>query len=356
MEDKLKFYLLAEESGWDCSTYAYEYSKKLTNSKAYKVLTVNILSMRNILGDKPKEIVDAFDNLDFEPRTLKDVFVVENTLNYLALHSFPEFYLNPLSINPNYSGDVSSIGDLMFNIYGKEMPLNEIITNDEIPLDIKKEEINDQLDYYLNDMNKLVVYSMQTLKRRAFASKDDRKDLPFIFLEAFGFSAINFLLLFFFTYPNLWFRECLYVMDPSKSLTYLGILSPLLVFFYDFTFIFFHAYKSRISEPYNYARRFTRENTESIFKDIKQRKEELFDYICGAINNKITLSNDIKDFSKLSSSYIDFDKVLNVEKLKKKKGYIVLHSLVFVSATLAATVMLVTLIIYLISLSLKAAI
>ena len=36
MEDYLKFYFLAEESGWDCTSYAFAYRNKLLSSGTYQ--------------------------------------------------------------------------------------------------------------------------------------------------------------------------------------------------------------------------------------------------------------------------------------------------------------------------------
>ena len=50
MKEELKFYLLAEEGGWDCSNYAFEYKDELLNSKAFHILQVNALSCKEHLG------------------------------------------------------------------------------------------------------------------------------------------------------------------------------------------------------------------------------------------------------------------------------------------------------------------
>ncbi len=349
MENELKFYLLAEESGWDCSPYAYNYFPKIFNSDAYKILSVNILSARNELSKKANDICAQYDNLNKEPKTLKDVFKTEITVNYLALHSFPEYYINPLTINPNYTGDLTTIGELVFDVQGIEMPLNDIILDETIPLDVKKENIDQQLGLYLEDMNELVNTSILSSGNKAFAGKNKQRDFFLSFLGLFGFLACNLLLFFFFIFPSAPFRQALYELNYTYSLSYLAFITPLVVFLFDIFFALYHCYKSKISEDYNYARKFLRKNSDRVFGGILKKKEELYSYINGAINNKIILNNDIKDFSMLSSSYVDFDNVLTVDKLKKKPLYRLFHSLVYVFGTLASMTTLLMLILYLIS-------
>ncbi len=348
MEDYLKFYFLAEESGWDCTNYAFLYREKLLSSGTYQVITINVLSAKNHLGEKAQQICEQFSSLNKEPKTLKDVFILENTLNYLALNSFPEYYLNPLAINPRYSGDVTTIGELIFDIQGQEKSLNDWILDETIPIEEKKEEINNQLDYYLNDMNQLVAKSMDIVKKRAFSKGNDTKEAITRGIEYFSFVLLHICLFLLIVYPFEDFRACLYTMSSGKVMSYIWILFPLSVFLYDIFFILFHCYKSVISEPYNYARRFLKKNVNKVYEDIKNKKEELYNYISGAINNRILLKNDIKDFSKLSSSYVDIEKVITSDELKSKKSYQVLHFLLFAFGTLAYLMAVFSVIIYVI--------
>ena len=348
MEDYLKFYFLAEESGWDCTSYAFAYRNRLLSSGTYQVVSINVMSAKKHLGEKAQQICETFASLDKDAKTLKDVFILENTLNYLALNSFPEYYLNPLAINPRYSGDVTTIGDLIFDIQGQEKSLNEWIVDQSVPLETKKEEISDQLDYYLNDMNRLVTKSMSIIKNRAFSTGDNKKQTIKKTVEGIFFVLLHIALFTILLYPFEEFQACLYVLDPGKVMTYIWFLFPLSVFFFDIAFMLFHSYKARISEPYNYARRFLKKNVSKVYEDIKDRRDELYAYICGALNNHLLLKNDITDFSKLSSSYVDIEKVISVDELQEKKTYQFFHFLLFLFGTLAYMMAAFTIIIYVI--------
>ena len=356
MKEELKFYLLAEEGGWDCSQYAFQYKNTLFQSDAYKVLQVNVLQAKNHLSKKAMDIVKGYESLSQEPQTLRDVFIEETTLNYLALHSFSEYYLNPLAINPNYSGELTTLGELIYTIQGKDMSINEIIADETIPLENKKREIKEQCDGYLRDMNQLVYRSLNIIQKRAFSKDDSKKSGVIAILDAIIFGVLNFILAFLFLYPFFPFRNVIYHPDPSKAMTYLCYLEPIIIFLYDLFFILFHGYRCNISEPYNYARRFLKKNTKRVFQDLEKGRDDLYNYLCGAINNRILLKGDIKDFSKLSSSYVDFDKVVNVSELKNRKMYRVLHSLSVITLTLACLISLVTLMVYLVGLLYQTAI
>lgn len=349
MDSLMKFYLLAEEVGWDCSPYAFNYFPKIFDSDAYKILSVNVLSARNELSKKAEDICTQYDTLNKEPKTLAEVFKTEITVNYLALHSFPEYYINPLMINPNYSGELSTIGELIFDVQGDEMPLNSIILDETIPLEVKKEHVNRQLNLYLEDMNELVNTSILSLERTAFEGRHKHKDQFWVFLSHLGFFVYNFLLFFFFIFPSAPFREAIYELNYTYSLSYLAFLCPISVYTFDFFFLLYYSYKSKISEKYNYARKFLRKNSNRVFDGILKKKEELYSYISGAINNRILLNNDIKDFSMLSTSYVDLEDVLSSDKLKKKTLYQIYRSLVFVFGTICGLITLLTLVLYLIS-------
>ena len=123
----------------------------------------------------------------------------------------------------------------------------------------------------------------------------------------------------------------------------------LILFLYDFFFLLFHSYRSRIYEPYNYARRFLKKNQEKLFQDIQDEKDKLYAYISLAITNHVTLKNDIKDFSKLSSSYIDFKSVNEVSAKANGRFYKIRHTLKNSFATLAGILCLILFTLFLIS-------
>jgi hypothetical protein len=356
MENRLKFYLLAEESGWDCSAYAFKDGPKIRDSGSYRVLSYNVIEARKHLSSKAQAIAKAYDNLRFEPKTLEEAFIIENTVNYLALNSFPEYYLNPLAIDPNYAGEVTTLGDLIFDYRGKEKTLNEIILDEGETPEVKKEEVNRKLDYYLTDMNRIVSASLLVIEGKTADEKSFRKATVAVVFEIIGFVLLHFLLAFLFLYPSETFRFYLFHPDPSRFLTYIGFLYPALLFFYDLSAVTFHSYQAKISEPYNYARRFLRRNAGKVFEDIKDGKERLSDYIAGAINSRIVLKNDIRDFSKLSSSYVDFKAVLNVSSLKEKRLYRFLSALDATAMTLAGIMGFVSLIVYILSIAFATAI
>ncbi len=356
MDDSLKFYFLAEECGWDCSSYAFAYREKLLSSGAYQVLSINILGAKNHLSYKAQQVCESFNSLNKEPKTLKEAFILENTINYLALHSFPEYYLNPLAIHPTYSGDVTTLGDLILDIQGKEQSINEWIMDESVPLDTKKEEVNSLCDEYLLDMNHLVEHSISLIKQRAFSKGDRKNDIFLKVIEIFFFVLLHLFFGVLLLYPFEAFRTCLYHFDAGKIMSYLWIVFPLTLLFFDVAFVAFHSYKAKISEPYNYARRFLRTHASRVYDDLKVTRDKLYNYLCGAINNRLILQNDIKDFSRLSSSYVDFDKVIRVEDLKNRKAYRILRNLLFAFGTIAYLTAVFTMVVYLIGLIFGAAI
>ncbi|MFA6862192.1 MAG: hypothetical protein WCR56_07495 [Bacilli bacterium] len=357
MDGLLKFYLLAEESGWNCSSYAFEYGPKIKDSQSYKILQSNLPEIRKSISGRANDIVVKSDSLRFDPKSVADCFILENKVNYLALHSFPEYYLNPLTIDPNYNGEVKSLGDLVFDYQGQECTLNDIILNDKDSLEIKKAEVNQQLEYFLSDANTLVYSSLAIVKKNAFSSQKNKKNqIIGTILEILLFISLNVFFAVMCIYPFPTFRLFLYYPDPSRVMTYLWYLYPILLFLFDLAFIVFHSYRAKISEPYNYAVRFLRKNSAKVFDDLRNGKEKIFDYIAGAINNRLVLKNDIKDFSKLSSSYIDFKAVINVSSLKEKRPYKVLRSLNVSFGTLAAVMGAISLIVFILGIAFNVAI
>ena len=351
MDDTLKFYLLAELNGWNCSAYAFRYSQKLKDCEAYRIIESNIPDAQKHLSGKSQGIVAAYNGLSFEQTTLKDVFICETTLNYLALNSFPEFYINPLAIDPNYDGRITTIGQLYFDYQGAMVPLNDIILDKTVKDDEKISEVNKQLDFYLYDMGRIVEASVSRVSTRAFGDPTTKRMDVVNLLEEILFVVLNGLLVLFFTLPNPAFRQCLYFPDAGRILSYVGFLYPILLFAYDLIFVSYHSYRAKISEPYNFARRFLARNPDKVYDDIRQEREKLGSYIQAAITTNLVLKNDIRDFSKLSSSYVDFQAVLNVSSLKKKKMYILLRSLSLAAETLAGMMAVITLVVFFLALT-----
>lgn len=349
MDNTLKFYLLAEKGGWDTSAYAFKYRSTYTQSKAYQILSFNTIEAKKHLSITAEEIVSEYENLKIEPRTLSEAFILESRLNYLALHSFPEYYLNPLAIDPSYQGEITTLGSLIIETQKKDMSFNDLILNEEIPLEEKKEIADSKVSQYLDEMNQIVNTSIRMVQRRAFSRDNIDKDKKTLIFDVFSiFLIFSADLLFFFSLilPNIQFWQEIYNFSSTRFLSYLVYLYPLSLFLYNLFFVIFHSYKTKISEPFNFARRFLRRKSQKVYDDIKVTAERLYDYLCGAINNRILLQNDIRDFSKLSSSYVDFNKVLNVSALKKRKTYRVLHSLNNIFATISWVVTIVTLLVY----------
>ena len=84
MDNTLKFYLLAEIGGWDTSAYAFKYRSSYSKSKAYQVLSYNVLEAKNHLSKDAQDVVKEFENLKIEPRSLSEAFVLETKINYQA--------------------------------------------------------------------------------------------------------------------------------------------------------------------------------------------------------------------------------------------------------------------------------
>lgn len=356
MDNTLKFYLLAEQGGWDTSAYAFKYRSTYPQSKAYQILSYNTIEAKHHISGPAKEIVHAFETLKIEPRSLADAFILETKLNYLALHSFPEYYLNPLAIDPNYNGEISTLGSLMLEVKGKDMSINDMILDEEITLEEKKEAADIKVNQYLEDMNQIVNSSIKSIRRSAFSKSNqdsDKRTLVFDFFSVFLLVLSDFFFAFSLLYPINQFWQEFYTASPGKFMSYLVYFYPVTLFLYNLFYALFHCYKAKISEPYNYARRFLKRNPEKVLDDIKYQADKLYDYLCGAINNRILLQNDIRDFSKLSSSYVDFNKVLNVSTLKEQKPYQVLHTLNNIFATISWVVNILTIIIYIFATALQ---
>ena len=350
MDNNLKFYLLAEKSGWNCSTYAFEYRKKLQSLSSYQILSYNVIEARKHLSKEAKAIVNEYDGMKLEPRTLEECFITETKINYLCLHSFPEYYINPLSINPEYKGEITTIGDLMINVQGKDMRINEMIMDEKIAPALKKEAVKDRINDYVSDMNELVGSSIRNIQRNARKNKGQNRIAGIVpYIELTLFIILNFFFFFILLYPQNHYWECFYNPRSNYVMTYISYLLPTSILIYDFFFSLFHTVRASINEPIRYARRFLKYHSEKIYDDILLHSEKLYDYLSGAINNHLRLQNDIHDFSRLSTSYIDFDKVEQVPYLKKKKGYKAIRTLCYIFTTLASLIGFFSFIIYLYS-------
>ena len=354
MTGTMKFYLLAELSGWNLSNKAYTYVDYLKNNKAYQILTENVIKVKSHVSHQATSIIDAYNEITFSLHTIKDCFLLENAINYVALHSFEEYYINPLTIDPNYKGDLTTIGELIFDFKGEEKSLNEIIIDNNYSADDKRECISDQLDYYLDDFDDIVYNSMQKVKTQAaFGNKWDtlKTVIEFIlilFLNAFFF----FILLFPFPKFQFYFQHFSY----NIAMSYITKFYALTLFIFDLFFAIYHSYKSRILEPYNYAKRFLKKHSSQVFDDIFIEKEKMFAYICDAIEEKRPLKDDISKFSKLSSSYIDFQAVINSTQIKDNRMYKILRVLNISLLTVVSIVAIVSLVIYIISIIFQAVI
>ena len=107
MDGKMKFYLLAELSGWNCQAYLKDERKKVQESESLSILKDNVRKAKGHLSGKAREVVRSYENLRIDPKTIYQAFLIENSIDYLALHSFPEYYINPLAIDPDYEGEIT---------------------------------------------------------------------------------------------------------------------------------------------------------------------------------------------------------------------------------------------------------
>ena len=116
---------------------------------------------------------------------------------------------------------------------------------------------------------------------------------------------------------------------------------------FDIVFVLFQSYRARLRESFDYARRFLAKNADTIYETIRETRDDLYDYICGAINNRMALLGDIKDFSRLKDAYIDLRSVLLFDNLKKKRTYLLSKGLLLMMTTIAVIAFAFSFIVYL---------
>lgn len=347
MDGKMKFYLLAELSGWNCQAYLQDEKRKIQESDSLSLLRENVKKAKEHLSGRAKEVVRCYENLRIDPKSVYQAFLIENTIDYLCLHSFPEYYLNPFAVDPDYVGEISSIGELIFECAGEEKPLNDIILDENIPNRIKKEAISLQLDDYQADMERIVQQSTTRAKKEAFTPKRDTLFAILRGAELSFFIIVNVFLAVIFLRPFELFQSLIYTPDPTRMMTYVLYLFPALVFLYDLVFVIFQSYRMRVRESFEYARRFLSKNSSTVLESIHETRDRLYDYICGAINNRIALLGDIKDFSRLKDSYIDLRAVLLFSNVRKKRLYRILRGLLIAMTTIALIAFLFSFLVYL---------
>jgi len=333
-----------------------DFKSDILNSENYQILSYNVVEAREHRSDKAKSVVYAYDHINLNPGNVRECFVLETTINYLALHSFPEYYLNPLAIDPNYQGAINTIGSLIIDYQGVDQSINSIIMDESNTPESKKESVDKYLNECLSDMNIIVRDSLSTLNKRAFQKLTTWKDILFIILNSILFILANTGLFLLLVYPFDSFLALYQKLDPSKIMTYIAFLFPVSTFLYDFFFVFYHSYKAHISESYNYARRFLRRSSSNIYHDMQKGKNDLFDYISGAINSHIPLKDDIKLFSKISSSYIDFSGIMKVDEKSRSKKYRFLKSVCSSLSLFELAFLVFSIIIYALALYFKTAI
>lgn len=355
MENSLRFALLSELSGNREYLAVKDYSKVLKASKAYQVLGYNVEEAKKHRSAKAQALVYSYQKISLEPNTVKDAFIMETALNYLALHSYPEYYLNPLAIDPTYHGEISTIGELVIDYKGKEASLNSIILDSHDSMMTKELEVDAYLNDCLSDMNGIVGETLTKLHKRAFQEEQTHKDIVSMAFSSLFFVLTNLALLFLLCYPFSPFLALFQSRDPGKVMTYVAYLYPLITLLYDFFFVFYHSYKANLSEPYNFARRFSKKNSSSIYQDVLYGKEQLKAYLFTAIETRTPLSNDLTEFSKLSSSSIDFEAIQKVEEQKKSRLFRFLTQMSFSLTILELTIAVVSFLVYVLGLVFKVA-
>ncbi len=355
MRNDLKFYLLAEMSGWNVSPYIENISYELVSSPEYKILEENVKLAKDHLSEAAIEVVASFESLDMKPRTVEQVFILQDKIYYLALNSYPEYFINPFAVHPDFNSSVTTIGQLMFSINGKQRPLNDIILDDSISSRDKKLAVDDQIQYYLEDIENTANESLNKLKNdKGFSRNNMGSEVWRIFSIILIILANVFAVILYSCAPDV-MMEFLYVPDASRVMTFVMWGYPVALFLFDLFFSIFHSYRARVSEPYTYAKRFVTKNSSKIFDSLEEGYESLKNYVYGAINSRIALKNDIHDFSRLSIGYIDFDAVINVEKVKKRRAYRILSFLSNIFTALCTIMLLLSVIVLIIGVVFNAA-
>lgn len=349
MTGKEKFYLLSETVGWNCSIYIDDFLLELLNSQDYKSLTTNVSSAAEHLSYDAHNVVYNFNNLNLEPKTFTDYVILKNQISYLSLVSNEEFYLNPFLVENDYHGNVNSIGDLIVEHNSKLYTINSLIISDEYDEEKKKEIIEERLEYYLNDIDSLLNRTIFILKNESINNTSKATTHFSRFLEILLFVILNLFALFIFTRHSDLFFSYIYNPDFSNSITYIIYFFIPILFMYDLFFILFHSYRAKITEPYNYAMRFIKNNASRVFEDLKNNCESLYFYISKAIDEKRILKDDIHTFSKIENTYIDIKSILESKKLTQKRLYVFLKAMLIIFFTLATILFIYSFIIYVIT-------
>lgn len=353
MNENLKFYLLAEQLGWDCSEYAYKRRDDIYKSASYSILKANMSEVSKHISKRSQYIQEEYKKLDEEPLTLKDFATREIRCNYLALHSFPEYYINPLTIEKDYQGVISSLGDLIFQIDSKEMTLNSLLLSNDYSFEKKQQAIDDQLEDYLSDLDEMTDHAIEAIKENSLNTSLERKEGRRTIVSEIIFIILNILFAFIYIYPNIYFRECMYSLSSDKILSYLSLIYPIFMLLYDISYILYFSYRSRKYQSYNYAKRFIKKNSSKVYQSNRITKEALKDYILNSIKQGYRLQNDIKSFSLLSTGYIDYKKVLDYKDIKKSPTMKAFRTVYNILSAISILLSLLTFVLYIISIVLK---
>jgi hypothetical protein len=314
-----KTILLAESFGADTSLFTSSYVDNIVKSAEYKGLVENVSWAQKFQVKKSIALIDDFKSINYRCLTFEDAVILASRVNYLYSVSSEAYYLNPLAVL-DFTPKTKSVGELMCQYNGNLVSFNDIIADQDHPLNYKARAIAGQCESYRQEMIEKISFNYSKTGNNKYISSRIR--------------AINWQLGFMGLVAFAAFLGSIYVMISRRSVfksfvssfsvtsfVHWGILACLIgAVLLCVSWILAFARDTSLFAPYYYFRRFGKSKEGKIYEKISHKAQQLAEYIFAACQAHKPLADDIGAFASAKTLDEELSAYKKMYSLKKDKG------------------------------------
>lgn len=339
---------LASKIGANFANFDTTYIQDILTSKEYKILLDNIKWTKNFNTQKAINLQDDFKALNYDIKNIEESIILSSRVNYLALVSFENYYLNPF-MKTNFKVRTNSIGDLMLLYDGKLASINDVILDTNHTDNYKMKILSNKCNEYASEIISKNSFDLSLTNSNKGIKNFIRKTYFINILKCIFSLAAFIASLLVFILDNEVLKEYISYHNESNIYTYTISLFLIGTYLSVFFLLINLCYISNFFYPYFYFKHELKTKINKNVKKILKSSADLTYYLLIAVKEKKILKDDINSFNTDIISNDEFVNYANMYTFKEKHTYSALVYLYLLSNLIMLVGLVISLVIYFVS-------
>jgi hypothetical protein len=302
-----KTILLAEKFGADTSLFTSSYVENIIKSPEFVALTKNVSHASEFHTKKALDLVEDYKSINYDVHSFEEAVILSSRVNYLFTVSSESYYLNPLEMLP-FPTEIQSLGELRCPYGGEDRTFNEIIADENHPLNFKARAIAGKCEYWRTEFSEIISGNYQKTKdNQGIAAEIKRASIWVLIDFVCALSAVLASLYSLLTNRTI-LRSVWASFNQGLFWDWGIVLFAAFAFLLLFSWVLVFARQDRLFSPYRFFKRYGQKGENRVHEKVALSAQRLADYIFAACKEKRQLKgHDITAFNTGVTLYKEID-------------------------------------------------